>query len=144
MLLLERKSIADFIFAFCEFPREEKKMLTKILEQDTGQTPITPKEGDLYKIIEVHGKTFEIRYGFYEDSDRHSSYAEPMEIYPDFVKEPQYTDCGKPFITAIQAPCESFSGERDENSSCEDCSFYKHGEELLGICTCPENQKKNE
>ncbi len=117
-------------------------MLTKISELNTGQSPSVPKEGELYKVIEIHGKTFEIRYGFYEESDRHTQYAEPMEIYPDFIKEPQFTDCGIPFITAIQAPCKSFSGERDENSSCGDCSFYKHCEELIGLCTFPDNKKK--
>lgn len=119
-------------------------MLTKLLGYDTDKAPIVPKEGDLYKVITVHGKTFEIRYGFYEESDRNSSFAEPMEIYPDFVKQPQYTDDGVPFVTAIQVPCESFSGTRDENSICEECVFYEHCEELLGICNCPKNKKKNE
>ena len=119
-------------------------MIREFLELNTGQAPTVPKEGDLYKIIEVYGKTFEIRYGFYEESDRHSQFAEPMEIYPDFVEFPEYTDCGKPFITAIQTPCENFSGERNENSTCEECTFYKNCEELLGICLCPENQRKKE
>ena len=115
-------------------------MFTKFLETSIKQTPAAPKEGELFKIIEIHGKTFEIRYGFYEEGDRHTQYAEPMEIYPDFVKEPEYTDCGRPFITAIQVPCESFSGEKDENSSCADCYFYEQGEELLGVCNCPDNR----
>lgn len=99
-----------------------------------------PKEGDLYKVIELHGRTFEIRYGFYEECDRLGRYAEPMEIYPDFIKRPQYTENGNPFITAIQNPCQNFSGRRDDNSTCEECAYYRHGEELLGICTCPLNQ----
>lgn len=101
-----------------------------------------PKEGDLYKIIQCHGRTFEIRYGFYAECDRCHRYAEPMAIYPDFMKHPQYTDNGEPFATAIQTPCDSFSGRRDENSSCEDCDFYQHGDELLGICTFPGNNRK--
>lgn len=100
-----------------------------------------PKEGDLFKVIQIHGKTFEIRYGFYEECDRHNGFAEPMEIYPDFIKHPQYTDEGVPFITAIQTPCDHFSGERDDNSTCEECGFYRHCEELLGICACPMNIK---
>lgn len=28
------------------------------------------------------------------------------------------------------------------DSTCEECVFYDHGEELLGICTCPENRKR--
>lgn len=101
-----------------------------------------PKEGDLYKVIHLHGKTFEIRYGFYEECDRHNQFAEPMEIYPDFLKEPQHTDDGIPFITAIQNPCAHFVGNKDANSTCEECAHYRHGEELLGICACPENQKQ--
>jgi len=99
-----------------------------------------PKEGDLFKVINLHGKTFEIRYGFYEECDRHNKYAEPMEIYPDFISEPQYTDDGMPFVTAIQSPCCSFVGKRDENSTCEECLFYKHGDELIGVCILPKNK----
>ncbi len=43
-----------------------------------------PREGDLFKIIELHGATFEIRYGYYEDIDRKY---DPVVIYPDFVKK---------------------------------------------------------
>ncbi len=114
-------------------------MLTELFGFDTGQIPSAPKEGDLFKIIQVGGKTFEIRYGFYEECDRHNRFAEPMEIYPDFVKNPQYTDDGIPFITAMQNPCKSFTGKLDENSTCDGCAYYKRCEELLGVCTCPEN-----
>lgn len=114
-------------------------MFTELLGLDPGTVH---KEGDLFKIIRAHGKTFEIRYGFYEECDRHSRYAEPMEIYPDFIKEPQYTDNGMPFITAIQSPCKRFNGKRNEDSTCEECSFYQHCEELLGICTHPKNKHK--
>lgn len=104
------------------------------------QPNIPPKEGDLFKIIQIHGKTFEIRYGFYEECDRYNKFAEPMEIYPDFIKFPQHTDEGIPFITAIQTPCSHFTGNRDANSTCEECAYYRHCEELLGICACPHNK----
>ena len=99
-----------------------------------------PREGDLFKIIHLHGRTFEIRYGFYEDCDRNNQFAEPMEIYPDFIRCPQHTFEGRPFVTAIQSPCDHFSGSKDDNSTCEECAHYRHGEELLGICACPHNQ----
>ncbi len=102
----------------------------------------TPKEGELFKVIQLHGKTFEIRYGFYEECDRNNHFAEPVEIYPDFIKHPQYTDEGYPFVTAIQSPCQHFRGEKNENSTCEECAHYSHCEELLAICRCPHNQKK--
>lgn len=104
------------------------------------QSNIPPKEGDLFKVIQIHGKTFEIRYGFYEECDRLGPFAEPIEIYPDFIKKPQYTADGIPFITAIQTPCSHFSEKRDANSTCEECTYYRHGDELLGICACPHNK----
>lgn len=116
-------------------------MYTQPLRSGADIRPDVPKEGQLYKIIKLYGKTFEIRYGFYEECDRHNRYAEPVEIYPDFIKKPQYTKEGQPFITAIQTPCKYFDGKKDENSTCEECSHYKHCEELLAICTCPENKK---
>lgn len=113
-------------------------MLKKIV--NLGQREV-PREGDLYKIIELQGRIFEIRYGFYEESDRYSQYAEPMEIYPDFIKEPQYTDEGIPFVTAFQSPCDYFRGTLNENSTCEECGSYRHGEELIGLCHCPLKRK---
>lgn len=100
-----------------------------------------PKEGDLFKVIQLRGETFEIRYGFYEECDRHNQFAEPIEIYPDFIRSPRHTVEGEPFVTAIQSPCDHFHGKRNDNSICEDCAYYRQGEELLGICTCPHNLK---
>ena len=117
-------------------------MFTNILRPNMEQPSLSPKEGDLYKVIQLHGKSFEIRYGFYEECDRYSQFAEPMEIYPDFLRSPQYTDDGEPFATAIQSPCEYFEGKRNENSTCEECGYYQQGEELLGICIC--RQKRRE
>ena len=115
-------------------------MLTTLLGAPAENKPPTPREGDLYKVIRLHGKVFEIRYGYYEEGDRHSHFADPMEIYPDFITKPCYTRDGRPFVTAIQEPCNCFEGSRDENSTCEDCLFYRHGEELIGVCNCPENK----
>lgn len=103
--------------------------------------PTVPQEGALFKKIELAGKTFEIRYGFYNEEDRRSRYAEPVAIYPDFEKEPLYADNGMPFATAMQVPCGHFDGRCDEDSGCGDCGFYRYGEELLGLCTCPRNRK---
>ena len=35
------------------------------------------KERDLYKVITIYGKTFELYYGYYEEKDRYSKYNEP-------------------------------------------------------------------
>lgn len=114
-------------------------MLT-VLGLKTNQGSALPREGDLFKVIHSYGRTFEIRYGFYEQRDRNSFHAEPVEIYPNFIDHPLYTDEGIPFTTAIQIPCEHFRGNKDENSCCEDCAFYQPAEELLGLCSCPENK----
>ena len=43
------------------------------------------RDGDLYKTVTVHGKTFELRYGYYEEYERESLFSEPIPIYPDFL-----------------------------------------------------------
>lgn len=116
-------------------------MITMHLDFDKEQRSAIPKEGDLYKVIRLCGVTFELRYGFYEENDRYAQHAEPVEIYPDLIKNPQYTDDGIPFVTQMQLPCEYFVGKWDENAGCGDCACYRHGDELLGICSCQMNRK---
>lgn len=106
-----------------------------------GVTDGIPKEGDLYKRMTVRGRTFEIRYGYYEEIDRQSMYNTPIEIYPDFVKAPVYTDDGIPFVTAMQKKCENYDGEPDDESTCFQCAHYEKCEELLGVCLCRERRK---
>ena len=108
-------------------------------QNDPTEKPV-PKEGDLYKVITAYGKTFHLYYGYYEECDRYSKYNEPVEIDPDFIKEPVYTDDGVPFVTAMQVPCRYFKGELDEDNTCYQCANYKKCDELLGICTCKKNK----
>ena len=49
---------------------------------------IKPQEGELFKIITLGGKSFEIKYGYYEDYERNMG--DPIPIYPDFIKAPCY------------------------------------------------------
>lgn len=116
-------------------------MFTKAMQPDPHPSPPNPKEGDLFKIIHLYGKTFEIRYGFYEECDRYTLFAEPLALYPNFIKNPQYTDNGIPFVTAIQDPCPHFQGKRDDNCTCGDCVFYQHCDEMIGICLNAANQQ---
>ena len=96
------------------------------------------KDGDLYKIVTLHGVSFELRYGYYEEFERKGG--EPIPIYPDFRRAPRYTSDGHPFVTQMQELCEH--GEsRFADGCCADCRHYRDGEELIGICTCPENRK---
>ncbi len=115
-------------------------MLTKIMMQNT-QPPAAPKEGDLYKEVTIFDKTFRLLYGYYESYERESLFNEPMPIYPDFIKEPQYTSEGIPIATAMQTVCEFYNGKKDEDSSCSDCVFFQKGEELFGLCHCPQNKR---
>lgn len=93
------------------------------------------KEGDLYKIIKISNIEFEIRYGYYEEADRYSKYNEPIPIYPDFIKNPQYTEEGFPIVTHMQDKCIYFKGNIKEDS-CYKCVHYKEQEDLMGICNC--------
>lgn len=106
-----------------------------------GMSNAPPKENDLYNIIELHGRRFEIRYGYYEEIDR--AY-EPIPIYPDFIKEPVYTDDGAPFVTLMQNPCESFEPSgRCSDLDCGNCKHMERGEELIAVCRCT-SRRKNE
>ena len=117
-------------------------MFSKLIQNDLPLPKDIPKEGDLYKIITTYGKTFELRYGYYGDCDRKY---EPNVIYPDFIKEPVYTDNGEPFATMVQDACKSYRGEtkRTPDTTCEECQYFQCDEDWIGICTCPKN-KKNE
>ena len=93
------------------------------------------REGDLYKSLTVFGKTFHLYYGYYDEQDRRSSYREPIPLYPDFTKNPRYTDAGEPFVTQMQDPCPCFEGDASEDG-CYACRYYRQGDDLIGACTC--------
>ena len=112
------------------------------MEKDFLKTDPPKMEGDLYKIITTFGKTFELRYGFYEERDRQSPLCEPAIIYPDFIREPLFTEKGEPFVTMMQDACRYYKGstKRTQDSTCAECKFFKHGEEWFGVCICKECQ----
>ena len=119
-------------------------MIKSISEKDTASERAIPREGELYRVIETHGRVFEIYYGYYDDGDRQNPFVEPMEMYPNFVEHPVYTETGIPFVTAMQLPCEYFRGEVDEDNTCYQCAYYERCEELLGVCTCEARRRKRE
>lgn len=96
-------------------------------------------EGELYKRIELYGRTFTVLYGFYDDADRTGKYNDPLPIYPDFLASPQYTASGLPFATAMQDACPHFEG-KDPEDGCFGCRHYEHGEDLIGVCRCKERE----
>lgn len=115
-------------------------MLSTFFAQDTHMKTAPPKEGELYKILNIEGNTFRLYYGYYEEYERNNPAAEPMPIYPDFLKDPRYTDAGHAFVTKMQDACKHYKGCESESNECAECAYYKHGDELIGICTCPNNK----
>ena len=114
-------------------------MLTNLFAP-TGGGSCGPREGDLYKEVNVHGVTFRLHYGYYEEFERDGRYSEPIPIYPDFVKEPTFTDAGSPIVTAMQDVCSHYQGD-PEGDSCSHCRHFQKCEELFGVCNCLHKQK---
>lgn len=94
------------------------------------------KEGELYKSISVGGEIFEIIYGFYDECERGNWPTTP--IFPDFLKEPMYTNDGIPFVTASQQICEDYKPKQIVSGEewCNDCEYFETGEEIIGLCKC--------
>ena len=115
-------------------------MFQKITANASPPLEISPREGDLYRTVTTFGKTFELRYGYYDDIDRS---VEPDILYPDFLKEPLFTEDGEPFVTMMQDACMHYRGEakRTPDTTCAECSYFQRGEEWFGICTCQKNKK---
>ena len=119
---------------------EGGNMFTTLFIKDPVQAEPEHKEGDLYKVVNTFGRTFELKYGYYGDCDRRF---EPDVIYPDFTQTPVYTDEGTPFVTMMQDACASYRGEskKTPDTTCAECKNFKRGEEWFGICTCEKNKK---
>ena len=75
---------------------------------------MTVKEGDLYRVLEIGGARFEIRYGYYEELDRVGKYNDPIPIYPNFLENPQYNNEGYPFVTEMQDTCVYYDGSKTQ------------------------------
>ena len=119
-------------------------MFTKLFEASSDPTVRTvPREGELYKVVTAYGKTFELRYGYYEECDRANPLCEPSVIYPDFLREPVYTDNGEPLATVVQDACDSYRGEakRTGDTTCAECKYFQCGEDWIGLCTCSKNKR---
>ena len=97
------------------------------------------KDGELYKRIILFNKDFEIRYGYYEEFEKKSKFSEPVPIYPDFEHKPVYTSDGYPFVTQMQSLC-PHGDSSFPDGCCVDCSYYRQGDDLIGICTCPKRK----
>jgi len=103
---------------------------------------IIPKEGELFQVVLVDEYRFELRYGFYEESDR--AMGEPVPIYPNLIEEPLYTKEGRPLVTAIQSSCEQYEileGYEDEGT-CSSCKYYPNVWKEISICQCEKKRRK--
>ena len=114
------------------------------LENGAPQEEAPRKEGDLYRIVTAFGRSFELRFGFYDERDRQSPLCEPAVLYPDFLKAPVFTRRGEPFATVMQDACDFYKGAppKTPDTTCAECRYFKEGEEWFGICTCPKNRKR--
>lgn len=97
------------------------------------------REGDLYGIADVCGKVFEIRYGYYEEFERNSKYNDPVPVYPDLYKSPEYNDEGHPIVTQMQQVCEHYKGNQAQGR-CGLCPHFQKSELLFGLCKCSSRQ----
>ncbi len=115
-------------------------MVNSFLSQASQRA--SPKEGDIYKDVNIFGQTFRLFYGYYEDFERSTDGNEPIPIYPDFINNPLYTAEGIPFATAMQNICEHYDGKKN-GDSCMECKHFKPCEELFGICKCDQRKLSN-
>ncbi len=99
------------------------------------------KEGELYQSLEIAGTTFHIYYGYYSESER--SRWGPAPIYPDFLREPQFSAQGEPYTRADQDICchyrpkSSVSGE----NWCNDCQHFQLHADIIGLCRAQARQQ---
>ncbi len=103
---------------------------------------IPRREGDLYKVLQVFDRTFEVRYGYYEAFEREK--ADPIPIYPDLEAEAHYTAQGYRLVTQMQDMCEhaEFRKKKLRDPCCGNCKHFEHGDELLGRCNCSQNMRQ--
>ncbi len=116
-------------------------MINNLFSQDTQTSTPTHKEGELYKIVNINGHIFELYYGYYEECERKNPDIEPMPIYPNFIKNPKYTNDDFAFVTKMQDACKHYKGKQGQFNECAECEHYLHGDDLIGICTCLNNKK---
>jgi len=114
-------------------------MITEKMATDQQQKLPVPKEGDMFKVIELYGRTFEIRYGYYEDFERKKS--EPIPVYPDLKRTPIYGISGKLIVTHMQDVCPHFKPQAGDDTEvcCGCCEYYPKNRQMIDVCLCKEN-----
>ena len=105
--------------------------------------PHEPREGDVYAVIDAYGKRFELRYGYYDERDRSGP---PDVIYPDFLREPSFTEDGIPLATRMQDACAYYKGrvKRIDDATCGECEHFCRGEAWFGLCLASQNKREEQ
>lgn len=104
---------------------------------------ISPREGDIYKVIRIGEHTFELRFGFYAEFERDTG--EPVVLYPDLTRMKRYTLDGQLIVTAIQETCQHYEGPEHKvmDRYCSDCRHFQHPGDEIGICGCKHSNLKS-
>lgn len=102
-------------------------------------------DGTLYKTVEIDGVRFDIYYGFYNEREKELGY-EPTPIYPDFDKNPQYTNSGLPIVAVYTDLCPHFQPlpKTIELDGCVNCIYFDKKEDYIGLCTCDSRRRTKE
>ena len=101
-----------------------------------------PAEGQLYKIVQIDGHMFELRYGYHEDFER--EHCHPVVLFPDLENEPMFTQDGYRIVTAVQEPCRYYTvpAEQVPEQWCADCVYYPDVHQEIGICRSEEQREE--
>ncbi len=97
---------------------------------------MAPKQKRLYKVFRAGGRSFPVYLEYDEQL------GESYPAYPDFEERPEYTDEGRPFVTAEQescSHCKPNASEEDPPGDCGGCGwFYREHTpyDPIGICMC--------
>ncbi len=98
------------------------------------------KEGTLYKRLKIKNISFDIFYGYNSETEREKW--GPVPVFPDLVKNEVFTETGERIVRADQDICHLYSPKKSVSGEnwCNDCKYYSHGEEIIGICRCKNNK----
>ena len=101
------------------------------------------KAGDLYKVITVAGREFEIYYMDCGVIDPESK----GELIPDFpfFDDPEYTDDRYPYTNQLNEACEHYKANSDRpDLCCYDCIYFQDAVEEIGVCRCTARRRREE
>ena len=94
------------------------------------------KAGDLYKVITVAGREFEIRYMDMGEVDPESK-GQCIPDFPFFDEQPEYTVDRYPFTNTLNDCCEHYrTNDATPENTCRDCIYFKDAVEEIGVCRC--------